>query len=167
MDATVVLRKVDNAPNPYVDGVFDDRAEAAKSVCDYFLNDADGKMSPTEAIDLMISLMRGHHVRCERRSVEFWLDTMPLQIGAEWTDRNAKKTNDNSDVESIYKYISWCLKNRKIVSGTSPTVSVFLNPEYSEEILKEVEIRLKSDGWTYIEWQRPVDKMQPVEFTVG
>ena len=167
METTVVLRKVDITPNPYVDGVFDDRAEAAKSVCDYFLNDADGKMTPEEAVDLMISLMHGHHARCERRSVEFWLNTVPLNSGAEWTGRNAKKINDNSDVDDVYKYVSWCLKNRRIMAGDSPTVRLFLSPEYSEETLKEVEARLKSDGWTFVDWERPVDKINPVEFSVG
>ena len=167
MDTTVVLQKVDNVPNPYVIGAFDDRADAAKSVCVYFLNDADGKMSPTEAIDLMISLMRGHHVRCERRSVEFWLDTMPLRIGAEWTGRNAKKANDNSDVEDVYKYVSYCLENRKIIDGRYPTITVPVSQEYSDKVLDAVKSKLESGGWTYIEWQRPVDKMNPVEFTVG
>ena len=80
---------------------------------------------------------------------------------------NASKPSFDNDVEDVYKYMSYCLENRKVIDGRSPSIRVPVSQEYSDKVLNAVKTKLESDGWTYVEWERPVDKMKPIEFSVG
>lgn len=82
-------------------------------------------------------------------------------------DDNINNSSFDNDVENVYKYMSYCLENRKVINEGYPTITMPVSQKYSDKVLNVVQTKLETDGWTYVEWQRPVDKMNPVEFTVG
>ena len=80
---------------------------------------------------------------------------------------NASNSSFDDGVEGVYKYMSYCLENRKVIDGRNPSITVPVSQKYSDKVLNAVKTKLESDGWSYVEWQRPVDEMKPIEFTVG
>lgn len=82
-------------------------------------------------------------------------------------DDDVNNSSFDNDVEDVYKYMSYCLGNRKVIDGGNPTITVPVSQKYSDKVLNAVQSKLESDSWTYVEWARPVDKRNPVEFTVG